>query len=458
MFIGRQEELKLIEELLQRDSASMMVYGKRKVGKTTLLTHALKGSKDKTVYYECVKAPLKDNIKNFTKRLVEEGVISVELNFNTWQDVFSFLSTTAGKLNIVIDEYPYLKKFEPSETVDSIFQNVIDNHISNVRLFLSGSHVGMMKDLLDENNALYGRFDKVIKLKELNYVETANFYPEKSIYDRVALFAIFGGSPFVNKSIDVHKTLKENIVNTLLNSASAVSNYAEHLLMSDFSNSNNAERILFAIANGKKKHGDIEKKLDMEKNGLLSKQLKTLLDMDLVSKTYPINAKDDKKKVYYEITDNLLRFYYTYVYSNKSALQMLGADSFYDAYIEPSIITFISHRFEEMCRTYFSLLAKSGKLKGVLDIGTYYYDDSVRRKNGEFDIALKRVNGYDIYEAKYYRDVLTEKEMLKEEKQVFEIPTLNIKKIGFITVSGVETKLDKFEYIDGNQLYFLIRD
>ena len=134
---------------------------------------------------------------------------------------------------------------------------------------------------------------------------------------------------------------------------------------------------------------------------------------------------------------------------------MLGADSFYDEYIEPSIITFISHRFEEMCRTYFSLLAKSGKLKGVLDIGTYYYDDSVRRKNGEFDIALKRAKGYDIYEAKYYTGILTEKEMLQEEKQVLEIPALNIKKIGFITVSGVETKLEKFEYINGEQLYFL---
>ena len=455
MFTGRQEELKLIEELLQKESASMMVYGKRKVGKTTLLTHALENSTDKTIYYECVKAPLKENIHNFTKRLMDEGVISVELGFNSWQDVFSFLNTLDKTLNIIIDEYPYLKKFEPSETVDSIFQNVIDNHLSNIRLFLSGSHVGMMKDLLDENNALYGRFDKVIKLKELTYVEAANFYSEKSIYDRVALFSIFGGSPFVNKSIDVNKTLKENIVNTLLNSSSSVSNYAEHLLMSDFSNSNNAERILFAIANGKKKHGDIEKKLDMEKNGLLSKQLKTLLDMDLISKTYPINAKNDKKKAYYEITDNLLRFYYTYVYGNKSALQMLGADSFYDEYIEPSIITFISHRFEEMCRTYFSLLAKSGKLKGVLDIGTYYYDDSVRRKNGEFDIALKRAKGYDIYEAKYYTGILTEKEMLQEEKQVLEIPALNIKKIGFITVSGVETKLEKFEYINGEQLYFL---
>lgn len=455
MFTGRQEELKIIEELLTKTHTSMMVYGKRKVGKTTLLMHALAISKDKTIYYECVKAPIKENIQNFTKRLVEEGVIPVELVFKTWQDLFSFLNTLDKTFNIVIDEYPYLKKFEHSQTVDSIFQNIIDNHLSNIRLFLSGSHVSMMRELLEENNALYGRFDKVIKLKELNYVEAANFYSKKSIYDRVALFAVFGGSPFVNKSLNADKPLKENIVNTLLNSASAVSNYAEHLLMSDFSNSTNAERILFAIANGKKKHGDIEKKLDIEKNGLLSKQLRALLDMDLISKIYPINAKTDKKKAYYEITDNLLRFYYTYVYGNKSALQMLGADSFYDVYIEPSIITFISHRFEGICRTYFSLLAKSGELKGVYDIGTYYYDDSAKRKNGEFDIALKRANGFDIYEAKYYVGQLTEKEMLQEEKQVLEIPALNIEKIGFITVSGVENKLERFEYIDGNKLYFL---
>ncbi len=178
MFIGRQEELKTIKELLTKKRASMMVYGKRKVGKTTLLTHALKGAKYKTIYYECVKAPMKENIQNFTKRLVAEGVISVELGFNTWQDLFSFLNTFDETFNIVIDEYPYLKKFEHSETVDSIFQNIIDNHLSNIQLFLSGSHVGMMRDLLDEHNALYGRFDKVIKLKELTYVEVANFYSE----------------------------------------------------------------------------------------------------------------------------------------------------------------------------------------------------------------------------------------------------------------------------------------
>lgn len=107
----------------------------------------------------------------------------------------------------------------------------------------------MMKSLLTEGNALYGRFAKIINLKELNYIETAHFYKEKAVYDKVGFYSVFRGSPFVNGCLDESKTLRENIIDTVLNPASAVSNYAEHLLMSDLSNKINAERILFAIAN-----------------------------------------------------------------------------------------------------------------------------------------------------------------------------------------------------------------
>ena len=453
MFIGREEEIKTIREISEKSGKSLLLYGKRKVGKTTLLKNALKGSKNITVYYECVKSTLKDNVSNFVDRLLENKVIPVKLLFNSMQEVFAYLNTLNMNLNVVIDEYPYLKAFTPSEEVDSIFQNIIDNNIKNINLFISGSHIGMMKALLTEKNALYGRFDKIINLKELNYIETAQFYKEKTIYDKVGFYSVFGGSPFVNSCLDESKTLRENVIETILNPTSAVSNYAEHLLMSDFSNGINAERILFAIANGKKKHKDIEQKLEMERNGLLSKHLKTLTEMEILSKVYPINCKDDRKKVYYEINDNLLRFYYSFVYKNKSALQMLGAESFYDEYIEPSIITFISHRFEEIGRTYFSILVKKGKLKGVLDIGTYYYDDSANKRHGEFDIVLKRKDAYDIYEAKYYAGMLSEKEMLDEERQIQRIKGLNIGNIGFVTVSGAETKFDRFAYIDGEDLY-----
>ena len=81
---------------------------------------------------------------------------------------------------------------------------------------------------------------------------------------------------------------------------------------------------------------------------------------------------------------------------------MLGAEAFYEEYIEDSIVTFISHRFEEIARTYFSLCVRKRKLRGVSNIGTFYYDDSANKKNGEFDVVLERKNVYDIYEVKYY--------------------------------------------------------
>ena len=453
MFIGRQEELKAIQAVLDKKSGSVLVYGKRKVGKTTLILEALKSSKDTTVYYECLKSSMQDNINGFVSVLVKTKVLPVQIGFASFQEVFQYLNTLDKTLNIIIDEYPYLKQFNKGETVDSIFQTIIDNNITNIRLFISGSHVGMMKDLLEEKNALYGRFSLNIKLKELNYRETAVFYNDKTVYDKIAFYSVFGGSPFVNEQLDSRADLKQNILKTVLNPLNAVYSYAENLLVSDLSGSVNAERILNVIANGKKKYGEIENKLGLTNNGLLSKQLKTLLDMDMVSKVYPINKEDDNKKVSYEMTDNLLRFWYTYVYKNKSALQMLGAEAFYDNYIEPSIATFISHRFEEIARTFFSLQVKEGKRKGIFRIGTYYYDDSATKTNGEFDVVLQRKDDYDIYEVKYYSKPLSLKEMQVEEEQIRNIKGIAVGDIGFISAKGFEEVPSEYDCISGRELY-----
>ena len=134
------------------------------------------------------------------------------------------------------------------------------------------------------------------------------------------------------------------------NQSHSVFNYVNNLLISDFNNVSGAERVLSALGNGKKKYSEIEAQLGIEKNGLLSKLMTPLLNMEIVTKNYPINRPDDNKKAYYEINDNILRFYYTYIYKNKSALQVIGPRAFYEEYIEPSLVTFISHRFERICR------------------------------------------------------------------------------------------------------------
>ncbi len=438
MFFGREKELALIRSLLAMDNGSMMIYGKRKVGKTTLIQKALSEHSDKFVYFECLKSSMEDNIKLFTAEIVREKVLPIAIKFESLIDLFTYLNTLPQKLNIVIDEYPYLKAFNQSAEVDSVFQNIIDNRLSNIRLFISGSHISMMKDLLEEGNALYGRFTSVICLKELDYRTASEFYRDKSAYDKVAFFSIFGGSPFVNRSINPKLSLKENVINTILNPSSSIYNYADNLLLSDFSQANNMERIFYALANGKKKYTEIQSILQLNSNGILSKQMKVVLAMDLVSKVAPINKLNDAKKTCYEISDNLLRFYYAFVYGKKSALQMIGAEAFYEEYIEPVLTTYISHRFEEICRSYFSLQAEKRKLTGVLNIGTYYYDDPKNRKNGEFDVVLERRDCFDVYEVKYLSSPLTKRQMQAEVAQISEIEEIQIGTIGFISVNGFE--------------------
>ena len=453
MFIGRLDELNTLRHLLEKSSASAMIYGKRKVGKTTLIAEALKVSTDKTIYYECLKAPMQENIDGFVAMLVREKILPMQLTFKSFTDVFAYMNTIDATFNVVIDEYPYLKAFTKSETVDSIFQSIIDNNLKNIRLFLSGSHIGMMKDLLEEKNALYGRFTTTICLKELDYLTASEFYKSKSVYDKIAMYAVFGGSPYINRALDEKKSLKENIIETLLNPTSYVYNYAEHLLISDYTNAINAERIFYAISNGKRKYSEIEERLGLKANGNLSKQLTSLEEMDIVSKTYPINKPDDKKKVSYEVRDNLLRFYYAFIYKNKSALQMIGAEAFYEEYIEGAIITFISHRFEEIARTYFSLCVQKGKLRGISNIGTFYYDDSATRSNGEFDVVLEHKGTYDIYEVKYYSEPMQLREIHKEVAQINSIKGLKIGKIGFIATAGYEETPDGYDFVDISALY-----
>ncbi len=453
MFVGRLEELETLHHLLTMSSSSVMIYGKRKVGKTTLIKKALEASFDKKIYYECLKASMQENVDGFVAVLVREKILPLPFTFKSFGDVFAYLNTFDETFNIVIDEYPYLKIFTKPETVDSIFQSIIDNNLKNIRLFISGSHIGMMKDLLEEKNALYGRFSNILCLKELDYITASEFYKNKSIYDKIAMYAVFGGSPYINQALDETKSLKENIIATFLNPTSYVYSYAEYFLISDYTNAINAERICYVMANGKRKYSEIEERLGLKANGNLSKQLITLEKMDIISKKYPINKPNDKKKVFYEIKDNFLRFYYAFIYKNKSALQMLGAEAFYDEYIKEGIMTFISHRFEEMVRTYFSLCVKKGKLRDISNIGTYYYDDAKTHSSGEFDVVLEHKNQYDIYEVKYYSKPMSLCEVYEEVRQVTAIKGINIGHIGFIATAGYEDTLDGYEFIDINELY-----
>lgn len=454
MYFQRKKEFEALTNLLNSGGHAILLYGKRRVGKTTLIKEVVKNKK--YLYFECLADSLDNNLISFTNELKNNGMrVPSFVNFNSFVDAFEYLDSLNVLITVVIDEYPYLKSLNNSLTVDSLFQKIIDNHLHNINLVVLGSQMKIMEELLYEGNPLSGRFNLSILLEEMNYKEVSAFYSDKSIYDKVAFYSVFGGSPYINRSIDPTLDLRSNIINTFLKTGSEVYNYANNIAITDVANKLQAQRILSFIGNGKKRYSDISSILDIDKTGIINKPLNSLLDLKIISKRCPINKLNDNKKIRYEIEDNVLRFFYTYVYNRGSTLFALGEEAFYDQYIAPTINEYISLRYERIVKDYFSLLCKENKLSGIRNIGTYYYDDPVNKKNGEFDIALETNDGYEIYEAKYLKDKMKKSQMHLEAEQIKNIREIKVTKIGFVSISGFEDNDPNFILIDGNDLYNL---
>lgn len=451
MFVGREEELAFFQH--EHIGKAVMVYGKKRVGKTTLILKGLEQCPYQTVYFECLKGTMQDNIAGFVQELVRIKVLPVPLAFSSLQDVFAYLNTMPQIIVVVVDEYTHLYAMNDSAVVDSVFQSIIDNRLSNIELILAGSHIGMMKDLLQERNPLYGRFATSIKLDEMNYLDAAKFYPDKSAYDKVAHYAVFGGSPFINQALNPAATLRENIISTILNPMSPVYLYASQLVFSDNSLNVNSERIFSALGNDRKRYTEIEDALRVKKTGNLAKQIKTLTDLEILSRNIPINKPNDNKKATYELNDNLLRFYYAFVYKNSSALQVLGAEAFYDEYVAPVLTHFIAHHFEDICREYFSLQVRSGRMNGVRRIGRYYPDTAVRCESKEFSVAVELADGYAVYLPKYSAQPMTLDEIHSEAQRLESVNDPGIRQLGFISLNGFVEQEKSYTYLDGNDIF-----
>lgn len=451
MFVGREEELALLQH--EHIGKAVMVYGKKRVGKTTLILKALEQCPYQTVYFECLKGTIQDNIAGFVQELVRIKVLPVPLAFSSLQDVFAYLNTLPQKMVVVVDEYTHLYAMNDSGVVDSVFQSIIDSRLSNIELILAGSHIGLMKDLLQERNPLYGRFAASIKLDELNYLDASKFYPDKSAYDKVAHYAVFGGSPFINQALNPDATLRENIIGTVLNPMSPVYLYANQLVFSDNALNINTERIFSVLGNDRKRYTEIEDALGVKKTDNLAKQIKTLTDLDILSRRIPINKPNDNKKATYELSYNLLRFYYTFVYKNASAFQVLGADAFYDEFIAPVLTDFIARRFEDICREYFSLQVRSGRMNGVRSTGSYYPDTAVRCENKAFSVSVELADGYAVYLPKYSAQPMTLDEIHGEAQRMEGVNDPGIKQLGFISINGFVEQEKPYIYLDDNDIF-----
>lgn len=458
MFVAREKELKLINEFLL-DKGALLVYGLRRVGKTTLIQKAAKDSKKPFIYFECQKA---DELKNvlLLVDLLKEQVGFIDAEFNSFLSVIKEFNKLYPGYILIIDEYSLIKQYyfqskksgydEKAEELDSEFQIIIDQHISNINLIISGSSLHIMKQLTEHKNPLYGRFTREIALSQFNYLDSKEMIPNLSIYEWVSFYSIFGGSPYVLERIDTFKSLKQNICELILDENGKLRTHLRNNVINELENDTDLHDILDVIKNGSKKYNEIKEKAHITTAGLLDKRLTKLLELDIIETKFPIGREDDKRKKYYQIKDNLLKFYYAYIFRQDNRINLLTPSRYYDLYIEPSLKEFISRRFENIVRDYFTIAISKGMYEEIVDIGSFFTSDN------EYDCVLKKKNGkYSIYEVKYYKNPMTLVEQNKEIEQIKNIVGLDIDEIGFVCSSGFIEENENITYLDIDDIYFV---
>ena len=455
MFYNREKELRQIQNIVNAPNErckGILLYGRRRCGKTALVREALKDFDGYFIEFECAETLFDINIRNLASLAAETLGLGFLASINNLIDLVKAIEREKKKIVLFIDEYQFLRKGYKDGNLDSIFQIAIDQLAGNMTIILCGSYISIMRELENSDNPLYGRFDLTLHLKPFNYIEASKFYPDCSIREKIEFFSVFGGMPFALEKINNKESLEENIKNLLLEPSSPVYIVIKETLLKEIFKIDQAVAILSEIGNGKVRNSELASSTNTS-SSLIAQETNRLLDMEILQKAVPINRKDDKKKTFYEIADNLIRFYYAFIQSHTSELQRFGKNFFWERHIKPSIGTFISKRFENIVSEYFTLALRNNPDLDILDIGTYWYDIPKKRINGEFDTVLKRSKGYMVIESKHYKDPISEDIIRKEIEEIKAIPDLQITNIGFASSSGFDYSNNALLLLTGNDIY-----
>lgn len=450
-FIGRKEELGMLERQLQQEGQNAaLVYGRRRVGKSELILQCLRRSDARVIYYECRQTAGEDNARALSE-VVSEAFGLPKLAFAGIEEVlrFVFEQSVNEKTVLAIDEYPYLRS--AVKGMDSILQVLLDTYANRSRLslVLCGSYVETMKSLTEQENPLYGRIDLKINLQPMDYYESAGFYPGFSNEDKVRTYSVFGGIPYYNRLVDDSESVRDNLIRLVLMPDARLEDEVPAYLLSEISKIGNTNEVFGALAEGYSRYKDVLDQSHVSSGPTLVSVLNKLVKMQLVQRQAPINDLANKKKVSYKISDGFTLFYYRYVFRYLSQRNVLSPDVFYDRYVDEDFETqFVPHAFEEVCRQYLVRKNRANEIDPSFDlIGKYYYNDPVTRTNGEFDVVTKDPNGYVFYEAKFRGTPMTEADIREEIEQVRRTG-LNCYKYGFFSRSGFA--------VEGNESTVLI--
>ncbi|MBQ1458484.1 MAG: ATP-binding protein [Butyrivibrio sp.] len=356
MFIGRERELQSLEKVYAKNGFGMtIIYGRRRVGKSTLITEFIKGKK--AIFYTATKVGADRNLELFSKQVLD--VVDPDysgLAFSSLENVLDILtkkvSESDEKIILVIDELPYWA--EKDEALLSILQKYIDTQWldKNIMLILCGSALSFMENkVLSEKSPVFGRRDSQIKLEAFNYRDAALFVPNYSSEDKAICYGVTGGVAKYLAMIDSSKSLDDNIKQLFFNTDGYLFDETKNLLTQEFSDVTLVNNIIEQVASGENALNIIASKV-REKDSTVLYSLEKLIDVGLVEKKKCITEEKNKKKTQYVLKDYMFKFWYEFIPKAVSVIEMGQGGLYYEKVVKPQLHAYMGSVFEEMCRYY----------------------------------------------------------------------------------------------------------
>ena len=371
MFIGREAELKFLQDQYHAPHGQLVVlYGRRRVGKTETLREFCKGKPH--VFFSCTQTTDRVQLRTFSNRLLKEDIPARHYisEFPDWEKAFRAvldLPYEGHKKLLVIDEFPYLCK--GNKSIPSILQNLWDAEFRdrNVMIVLCGSAMSFMeKELLSEKNPLYGRATGIYKMKEMGFYDAIQFFPDYSPRDKVLAYAVLGGIPHYLRQWDPNRSVGENIKRSILTKGCILYSEVEFLLHQELRETPIYNSIIEAVALGSTRLNDISQKSLVEDTAKTSVYLKNLIELGIVERRFSVDAKlkeqANSSRGTYRLTDNFFRFWYAFGFANFSQLEDGDVDGVYEFVVEPSLHEFASSAFEDVCRAFVREMQKHNEL------------------------------------------------------------------------------------------------
>ncbi len=368
MFVNRNNELDAIQNRLRNKKFEMIIiYGRRRIGKTRLVLESVKGLEH--IYYFATESQNLAHFKLTAARIVPETAYAA----NEWEALFNFLNDRL----IIIDEFPNLIK--DNSAVISEFQKIIDTKLSNTKskLIILGSSISMMGNkVLSYQSPLFGRKTAVIKLKPLNFSTLKAFFPRGNWVELAEIYGFSDGVPFYLEKIKY--PFWPWLKNELKVPDSFLKYELDFLMKYEFDDVGTYKQILEAIAFGKNTPVEIRNFMGVRHSDI-TPYLRNLLDVEFIQREIPVTENQRSKLGRYYLKDNFLLFWFRFIYPNLSAIEdgIFSIDE-----IRSDYNTYMGRIFEKVAREFVLELNKRKMLPfNLTRLGRWW------RKGEEIDLV-----------------------------------------------------------------------